>query len=245
MAVLDLRWHLRAWGAQGRWARTRAAIADWLAEAPEDFDDLLLFGASAGWMMDDAFLARFRRIDAIDLEWAAGPLFRLRHAQVLRRRGILLRFHTTEALDSLERFLALRPHALVLFDNVLGQYTLTCRDVAQAEATLGAVARRLAGRTWGSIHDALSGPGQRLPRSAEPAPRRLGPGEPWPDQALLDAVGGTSTWRDHLTRGVLPAGTASQLLPWQLVPGYWHWLQAGWVRPATDRAQPAGLAGRP
>ena len=233
MAVLDLRWHLRAWGSQGRWARTRAAIADWLAEAPEGFDDLLIFGASAGWMMDDAFLARFRRIDAIDLEWASAPLFRLRHSQVLRRRGILLRFHNAEALDNLEHFLALRPNALVLFDNVLGQYTLTCPDVARAEATLGRVARRLSRRHWGSVHDALSGPGARLAPSREPAPQRLRPGQPWPEQDLLAQVGGTGTWRDHLTRGVLPPQVASTLLPWQLVPGYWHWLQAGWVPPTA------------
>jgi glycine betaine/proline transport system ATP-binding protein len=36
------------------------------------------------------------------------------------------------------RALALRPQALVLFDNVLGQYTLTCRDAARAEADIGA-----------------------------------------------------------------------------------------------------------
>jgi len=31
---------------------------------------------------------------------------------------------------------------------------------------------------------------------------------------------------------VLPATAPSRLLPWQLMPGYWHWLQAGWVRAA-------------
>lgn len=235
MAVLDLRWHLRAWSSQARWQRTRAALAGWLAEAPDGFDDLLIFGASAGWMMDDAFLARFRRIDAVDFEWASAPLFRLRHARVIRRHGVLVRFHRVEAMDHLETLLALRPEALVLFDNVLGQYTLTCRDVAQAEARLSRVAERLAGRTWGSVHDALSGPGQVLRPGREPDPVFLGRGQPWPDDHLLAQVGATGTWRDHLTRGVLPPTSRSTLLPWQLTPGFWHWLQAGWVVPPRVR----------
>ncbi len=229
MVLFDLRWHARALLAQARWRRTRAAIARWLSQAPEGFDDLLLFGASAGWMMDDAFLARFRRIDAVDFEWAASPLFRLRHGSVILPRRIRVSFHRLEALDNLERMLALRPQALVLFDNVLGQYTLTCRNIERAERTLTGLQRRLAGRTWGSIHDALSGAGQRLAVDAEPEARPLPAGAPWPDDHLLSQVGGRGTWRDHLTRQVLPAHAASTLIPWQLTPGYWHWLQAGWV----------------
>lgn len=229
MVLIDLPWHLRAWRAQDRWQRTRGHIAQWLHTAPEGFDELLLFGASAGWMMDDAFLARFKRIDAVDFEWAAAPLFRWRHAKVIRERGIELRFHRAEAMARLENFLALRPKALVLFDNVLGQYTLTCRDVATAEATLSGLARRLQGRTWGSVHDAVSGPGRIAPDGDDPAPIPLTPGQPWPDDLLLQQVQATGEWRDHLTRGVLPARVASRLLAWQLAPGYWHWLQAGWV----------------
>lgn len=230
MAQLDLRWHLRAWRSQSRWVRTRAAIAEWLALAPQGHDDLLLFGASAGWMMDDSFLSRFRRIDAIDFEVASGPLFKFNHRRVIGRYRIDVQFHDAEALSRLEEFLALRPQALVLFDNVLGQYTLTCRDVAQAEATLAGLASRLAGRTWGSLHDAVSGPGRVLGVAQEAAPLALEPGRAWPQDALLDAVGATGQWRDHLTQVVLPPQVSSWLIPWQLVPGYWHWLQAGWVR---------------
>ncbi len=230
MAVLDLRWHLRAWRSQRRWARTREAIRQWLLSAPEGFDELLLFGASAGWMMPDDFLARFRRIDAVDFEWAASPLFRLRHAGVIRRQGIEVRFHRTEALANLEELLAIRPRALVLFDNVLGQYTLTCRDVALAERRLSALQRRLAGRAWGTLHDALSGPGDPLPLDREPAPIALAAGAAWPQASMLAPIGARGSWRDHLTRGVLPRVSASVMIPWQLTPGYWHWLQAGWAR---------------
>jgi hypothetical protein len=209
VALVDLRWHARALLAQARWRRTRGAIAQWLTQAPDGFDDLLLFGASAGWMMDDGFLGRFRRIDAVDFEWAASPLFRLRHAGVIVSRRIRVTFHRVEALDNLEHLLTLRPQALVLFDNVLGQYTLTCRDIERAERTLSDLQRRLRGRSWGSIHDAL--------------------GTPWPEDHLLAQVGGHGTWRDHLTRQVLPASAASTLIPWQITPGYWHWLQAAWV----------------
>ncbi len=230
MAVLDLRWHLRAWRSQGRWAGTREAIRQWLLTAPAGFDELLLFGASAGWMMPDDFLARFRRIDAVDFEWAASPLFRLRHAGVIRRQGIEVRFHRTEALANLEELLAIRPRALVLFDNVLGQYTLTCRDVALAERRLSGLQRRLAGRAWGTLHDALSGPGDHLPLDREPAPIALAAGADWPQASMLAPIDARGNWRDHLTRGVLPRASPSVMLPWQLTPGYWHWLQAGWSR---------------
>ncbi len=230
MALLDLRWHLRGWRSQSRWAGTRAAIADWLAQAPEGHNDLLLFGASAGWMMDDAFLARFRRIDAIDFESASAPLFKFNHRRVIARHRIEVRFHDAEALSRLEEFLSMRPQALVLFDNLLGQYTLTCPNVAQAEATLSGLPARLAGRPWGSVHDAISGPGRALALAQEPAAMALHAGQPWPEESLLDAVGASGQWRDHLTRTVLPVSAQSRLLPWQLAPGYWHWLQAGWVR---------------
>ena len=141
-----------------RWRRTRSAIAQWLAQAPGGFDDLLLLGASAGWMMDDAFLGRFRRIDAIDFEWASSPLFRLRHAGVIVSRRIRVTFHRVEALDHLEQLLALRPQALVLFDNVLGQYTLTCRDIERAERTLSDLPRRRRGLTCAPLHYSLSAP---------------------------------------------------------------------------------------
>lgn len=227
--LLDLRWHWRAWRAQARWQHTRAAIQAWLAKAPAGFDELLLVGASAGWMMPADFLERFSRIDAIDFEWAAEPLFRLRHARVLRRHAIALTFHRTEALGNLDRLLAQHPRALVLFDNVLGQYTLTCRDAAVAEARLSALQQRLRARAWGSLHDALSGLGQHRPPGGEPAPLTLPPGAAWPDALLLQQVGAHGEWRDHLTRGVLTASAASVMIPWQLKPGYWHWLQAGWA----------------
>lgn len=239
MVLIDLPWHLRAWRAQARWQKTRAAIAQWLHTAPEGFDELLLFGASAGWMMDDAFLARFKRIDAVDFEWAAGPLFRWRHAKVIRERGIAVRFHRAEAMSRLEEFLSMRPRALVLFDNVLGQYTLTCRDVGTAEATLGGLHKRLQARAWGSVHDAISGPGRMAHGGETPAMIPLAPGQAWPDDSLLQQVGATGEWRDHLTRGVLPGQVASRLLAWQLTPGYWHWLQAGWVDVAPH-PRPAG-----
>ena len=237
MAVFDFRWHLRALRSRARWQRTRDTIAAWLAQAPHGFDDLLLFGASAGWMMDDAFLSRFRRIDAVDFEWAAAPLFRLRHARVIREHRIEVRFHRVEALSGLEQMLALRPRALVLFDNVLGQYTLTCRDILRAERTLDGLKSRLRGRTWGSVHDAISGPGRRLALHEEPPAIQLAAGTPWPDQRLTDQVAGRDTWRDHLTRTVLPAQVPSVLIAWQLTPGYWHWLQAGWS--AEGPAAPA------
>jgi hypothetical protein len=46
---------------------------------------------------------------------------------------------------------------------------------------------------------------------------------------LLSQVGGHDEWMDHLTSGVFPTGTPSQLIAWPFLPDYAHWLQAGWV----------------
>jgi hypothetical protein len=46
---------------------------------------------------------------------------------------------------------------------------------------------------------------------------------------LLAQVGGVPDWVDHLTSEVFPVGSHSQLIAWQFLPDYAHWLQAGWM----------------
>jgi hypothetical protein len=96
----------------------------------------------------------------------------------------------------------------------------------------------LRGREWGSLHDMYSGPTDaktstpRHPQSLTRAGTTLQPDEAQTQQLLqlLDAQG---IWQDHATRVVFPQGTATQLIPWAFRPHYWHWLEAGWVKPSN------------
>jgi hypothetical protein len=48
-------------------------------------------------------------------------------------------------------------------------------------------------------------------------------------QRLLQQSKAQGVWNDHCTSGVFAPDTPTCLMPWEFRPGYWHWLQAGWV----------------
>ena len=238
-------WHIRALRAAGRWRLTREAIARWLDTLGFESRRLVLVGASAGWMMSTEFLAHFRSIEAIDIDPLARPLFAWRHGQRLRRAGIAVNWHRQDALLQLEALMARWPDAAWLFDNVLGQQIYRHHDLDAVEAALGGLAQRLAGREWASVHDWLSGPAAPADVDAVLAsPVRRAVIEPtglrFREQSYsLDAAGGdllaalnaSGEWQDHRTACVFPTGTEVSLIPWEFLPGKWHWLQAG--RPSS------------
>ena len=76
-------WHWRAWQAQVRWAATTQQIARWLGGVSPGSTELLLIGASGGWMMSSAWLQRFRSVRAFDLDRWSAPVFRYRHGPAL------------------------------------------------------------------------------------------------------------------------------------------------------------------
>ena len=243
-----LRWHLRAFWLRRRWQATSTLIADWLASTRPASSHLLLIGGSAGWMMSSAWLQRFRRVDLIDIDPHASWLFRLNHGRALRTSGTLLRFSQQDALTSLDRLLLESPEATIFFDNVLGQHLYRVRDMAVAESELSQIAGRLAGRDWGSIHDLYSGPVDATLAPAQPvslyhattdAQGLLIDGlrDVAMQNRLVAQLGGRGEWMDHVTSGVFPAGTASQLMAWSFRPDYAHWLQAGWVAGSSSSSE--------
>jgi hypothetical protein len=243
------RWHLRALLAKRRWQPTCAALAQWLEEQPQAGDTLVLIGPSAGWMMHTPWLSRYRYIEAFDLDPNAEGLFRLRHGRLLKRGGVNLRFHRTDAFDDLDRILTEYPKATLFFDNVLGQQIYRFRDDLPAlERRLNTLSRQLAGRHWGSIHDWMSGPA-RANQAPDIVARhisdltvtqsgyRLGDRTTSPErcaQELMAPLAAHGVWQDHLSSGIFPPGTSIRLIPWAFLPGHWHWLQAGWVRGSGD-----------
>ena len=225
-----MNWHLHAQQSLPRWQPTLQEIQNFLLSLRISQRHLILIGGSAGWMMPTAWLAQFERIDAYDIDPLAPALFGWRHGRTLRRQGVTLHHHRLDALTHLENILAQHPNACVWFDNVLGQHRYRVRDEAQVEKDLKALRLRLAGRSWGSLHDVLSGPTD----GHTPAvwQHRLAPTQRMNadfTQSLLHSVGANGVWQDHQTEHVLPEGTETVWIAWAFRPTHWHWLQAGWV----------------
>lgn len=203
-------------------------------------------------MMSSVWLQRFRQVDLIDIDPHAHWLFRLNHGRALRAAGTQLRFHQTDGLKALDQLLAQAPEATIFFDNVLGQHLYRVRDIEVAEAELNRVADRLQGRDWGSVHDLFSGPVDVARVPAAPVTQYQacrdaqglvvdGLRDTPMHRRLLAQVGGHGEWMDHLTAGVFPVGTASELIAWPFLPDYAHWLQAGWVvGPGTGSGSSSG-----
>lgn len=245
-------WHARALAARARWQPTRQAIAAWLDKLAFESSELVLVGASAGWMMSSAFLSRFKAVAAIDIDPIARPLFALRHGLALRASGVRVSWHAFDALGQLEQLLERWPSAAILFDNVLGQQIYRSHDLDRLERALSGLAQSLSGRQWASLHDWLSGPAN------PPDPRAVFAGEMprvrvdvsgvrslssgWPaapplsadswealGPSLLAWLHAHGEWQDHRSAGIFPVGTEVCLIPWEFRMGKWHWLQAGHV----------------
>ena len=239
-----LFWHARAWRRQGAWRGTCQHIRQWLDQVHPKSSQLVIIGASAGWMMPSPWLQGFDRVSTVDIDRWAAPLFRMRHGSALKSSGTQLRCDTGDALGNLQAILAEHPDAAVLFDNVLGQLRFMHASVDETVSCLEMIKQRLVGREWGSLHDAYSGPVRRAGRvrkklvtlqslqSAPAVPTLSGDAvlpighELAPFANQLEAEG---DWLDHLTSQIFPAGTTVHHIAWHYSRHYCHWLQAGWV----------------
>jgi hypothetical protein len=238
-----LLWHWRGWRNQTRWEPTREQIANWLSTIEPETERLLLIGASAGWMLPMAWLLRFKHLEIWDLDPWAPWFFRRRHGGALKQAGVTWRYHTGDALARLPELLVQDPQAFVFFDNVLGQLRFmqkakpASEQVRQTEQALQQAVAQLQGRHWASIHDRLSGPVDDISAQRGMLSARTGlvmPDERQQlrsDRAWLNILGAQGEWLDHLTATVFPPGQTVKDMAWPFRPRYWHWLQAGEVKP--------------
>jgi hypothetical protein len=229
-----LAWHVHAQRAHTRWQPTLQLIEAFLRQVPAQSDHLLLIGGSAGWMMPPSWLARFRRIDAYDIDPLAPWLFNWRHGHRLQDLGVAVHHHRQDALLALPDLLKEHPNACLWFDNVLGQHRFRLRDAARAEHELQQLKSTLTGRSWGSLHDVWSGPtdGRLLPAGLNIWSHHVAAKQGLEAafaQKLVASVGAKEVWQDHLTTQVFAPETQTSWMPWAFKPNYWHWLQAGWV----------------
>ncbi len=237
-------WHWRAMKAQVPWSATTQQIARWLGGVSPGSSELLLIGASGGWMMSSAWLQRFRCVRAFDVDRWSAPVFRYRHGAALQQSRTTLIYQQLDALRYLPQLLRTYPDAFVLFDNVLGQLRFVHERLDAAEAQLHAITRMLRGREWASVHDAYSG---RVGSDTADAQVQLllGPLQTVRQRSVAGALpqfssaerqwcaqmGVKGAWLDHLTAGIFPAGTPIQHMAWPFSRERRHWLQAAWVRP--------------
>jgi hypothetical protein len=230
-----LNWHVHACVARHRWKGTISEIDRFLQQVQPNAKDLVLIGASAGWMMPPSWLVRFDRIDAYDIDPLAAHLFNRRHGQTLRAQGTELFMHRQDALASLPDLLIRHPHACLWFDNLLGQHRYRVRDEVLAEQQLTALKHQLHGRSWGSVHDLYSGPTHHMAwvdriESLTRYEVEASQLDSQQAQALLHEVSAKDVWSDHLTTQVFAPGTPTTLIPWPFKDHHCHWLQAGWVQ---------------
>lgn len=247
-------WHLHAWRHRAQWSATCADIAQWLGQLPRSEaprPELVIVGASAGWMLPSPWLQGFGSVTTYDIDRWAAPLFRLRHGAALRTSRTGLRCHTADALRDLDAVLLAHPDAVVLFDNVLGQLRFHSPSVEEASRRIAHITARMHGRRWGSVHDAFSGrtlrqtephsdrsaPGQAtrpaMQRSVQqrPRPGKSGNARPVELGRFSRQLRAHGEWLDHLTDQVFPVGTEVHHIAWHYSSHYCHWLQAGWVSP--------------
>ena len=201
---------------------------------------LVLIGASAGWMLPTSWLAQFKEIHAWDIDPLAAPFFRWRHERTLKRQGIALHLHTGDGLAQLGDAIQAMPRAFFWFDNVLGQLRFTSASLDAVDRRLRKLQHTLKPVAWGSVHDRMSGP--TVPDTPGPAAHqgRAGLAMESPEgQTWLQEIGAISPWLDHLTEHVLPKDTPVQYTAWPFKPGYSHWLEMGWTAAGASRTSSA------
>ena len=232
-----LNWHMHAFQSQKRWQPTVAHIEHFLMHCRPRHRHLLLMGCSAGWMLPSAWLSQFEAIDAYDIDPLAAHLFNWRHGKALRKNQTQITHHRRDAMADLPDILAQHPLASLWFDNMLGQHRYRIRDEAQVEKELRTLKITLEGRDWGSVHDLLSGPTQKLAQSSDLRMQAVRQNVSSQDintaysQSLVQTLHAQGIWFDHLTSHVFADDTPTTLIPWEFKPHYWHWLQAGWQSP--------------
>jgi len=252
-------YHLQALSRRGTlWAPCVREIARFLSAWAPPEHTILLVGASGGHCLDLSFLSRFTRVVAVDFDPFAPWVFRWRARHLLGEGRTQLtwdaRDHLSPGRDGfdlapLRALLDAHPGAAVLFCNILGQLPLLGEDrdpeqdddappAGSYERWLLGLPEALAGRSWASFHDRLSGPVRPHDiDSATPVPwssseelvRRHYPPTDDPELALLD----------HRTSALCRDAPRVQLA-WELSPGLHHLLEA-----ISFRAAPGAAGDRP
>ena len=161
-----LRYHLRAWRfGRRQWQQFRWDIGEWLLGWHPKEPTLLLVGPSAGYCLQPFFFEKFDRVICLEPDPIARFLFtRKLNAAPLEKRPKLefvSEDHLVRYPERLPKMIEGQSDVCLLFSNVIGQ--LRCllnveddngREFSRIRAAIG---QAIAGRSWASFHDRVSG----------------------------------------------------------------------------------------
>lgn len=152
-------YHFRASRYQNTlWENHRNQVTKFLNAWNPKEDSLLLFGPSGGYSLSKEFLSRFKTIIAIEPDLIARRQFEKRFGFKPQWIKKSIRFDREKDFEPFRDF-----KGAVLFCNLLGQIPM-----ASPEPVKKVLNRFLAGRSFASYHDALSG--QDIEFDTEDAP---------------------------------------------------------------------------
>jgi hypothetical protein len=233
-----LRYHLRALRfGRHQWQPFRWAIGEWLLGWQPPQTTLLLIGPSAGYCLQSFFFERFERLVCLEPDPVAQFLFKRRLSAAPLERHPKLEFIAEDCLvhhpERLQHLLETNSDMCLLFSNVIGQLrgllNVENNDSPEFSRIRSAVRQAIAGRSWASFHDRVSGtlhPGFDEPVLAN---SRLADQEV---VELLYSAAPLSRKRnerkliDHLTEGFFPAELPYAYFSWEIEPGRFHVIEA-------------------
>jgi hypothetical protein len=230
-----VNYHLRAHRyARRLWEPFRWSLGEWLLGWHPPELTLVLVGPSAGYNLQPFLFERFEHVVVLEPDPVARWLFRRRLARAPLDPRPRLEFVSEDHLvQHPERLLPLLERVgdpALLFSNVLGQ-VMTLLEVDELE-TRGLAIRRavraaIAGRSYASFHDRLSGPLAPEVQGVVRSARR------WSDAEALEhayaAPAGEAPvieLTDHQTEGFFPEDQPHAYLRWELEPGAHHLIEA-------------------
>jgi hypothetical protein len=246
-----LRYHLRAFRhAKTLWQPFRWSLGEWLLRWEPPETTLVLVGPSGGYNLQPFLLERFRRVICLEPD----PIARVVLSQRLRRAPLdprpTFEFVSEDKLvhapQRLRPFLDEIGEAAVLFSNVIGQLRVLLdapdRDAPALMRVREAVLAGIAGRSFASFHDRVSGAVRPTHEDPVIAERRLSDAELLSEFYEIEASQSSSIEArgllDHLSGGFFPERREHSYFPWQLEPGVFHLIEAvAGVRESGERTE--------
>jgi hypothetical protein len=238
-----LRYHARGFRhAESLWAPFRWYLGEWLYGWQPPERKLVVVGASAGWCIQPFFFERFDEVLCLEPDPLAHYLFRRRILRAPLDARPRLRFEASDHLLArparLLELLEREGEAALLFSNIVGQIRVLLGNESADEPAFAAVREAigsaLAGRSWASFHDRVSGNPEPALAASYVSDARL------EDAEILDLFypvleghaaraidrGGRRELLDHLTAGFFPADRRHDYFKWELLPGLFHLVEA-------------------
>jgi hypothetical protein len=227
-----LVYHLRALRyRRSLWLPFRRALSEWLDARLPEGKEIVLVGPSAGHCLPLTKLRRASKLVMLEPDPVARRLL------ALRLRGPALELEARDLLfepmlsggAGLDALLERRPHATLLFCNVLGQLHFGVSDADERRFQTEFRRRvwpALQNRAWLSFHDRWSldqaagsaGPA-RLDFERSPSDAELG-------EAWFGREGAPLAVLDHGTASLFPQHLPRRYLAWQITPGALHIVEA-------------------